>query len=93
MAHQTILDRGKDYYLSADKVLYWIEVNQYKLPSLKYAIKSNVKGAISDYHCCQAYIREMRQYLRTGTWISDFYGENQQFKTQWRNIHEWLLLV
>ena len=80
MAHQTILDRGKDYYLSAD--------NQYKLPSLKYAIKSNVKGAISDYHCCQAYIKEMRQYLRTGAWVSDFYGENQQFKTQWRNIHE-----
>ena len=88
MIHKSITDKGKDYYLSADKVLYWIEVNQDKLPSLKYAIKSNVKGAISDYHYCQAYIREMRQYLRTGTWISDFYGENQEFKTFWRVIYE-----
>jgi hypothetical protein len=31
--------------------------------------------------------------LRTGTWISDFYGENQEFKTFWRVIYEWLLLV
>ena len=86
--HKSITDKGKDYYLSADKVLHWISVNERELPFLKKAINNNIKGAISDYYYRQAYVREMRYYLRTGTWISDFYGENQEFKTFWRVIYE-----
>ncbi len=86
--HKTILDKGKDYYLSEDKVLSWIKTNKEKLPALKYAMNKNMKGATQDYYYCESYLRELRQYLRTGTWVSDFYGENQEFKTQWRVIYE-----
>ena len=51
-------------------------------------MNKNMKGATQDYYYCESYLREMRQYLRTGTWVSDFYGENQEFKTQWRVIYE-----
>ena len=87
MTHKIIIDKGKDYYLSEDKVLHWIFSNEQELPFLKRDMKNNVKGAISEYHYRKAYIKEMKYYLRTGTWISDCYGENQEFKTYWRVIY------
>ena len=86
--HQSIVDKGKDYFLSEDKVMSWIKTNKEKLPELKNAMFRNVKGAIQDYHYCKSYIDQMNYYLRTGTWASDFYGEHQQYKTQWRDIYD-----
>ena len=34
----------------------------------------------------KAYIRFMEHYLRTGDWISDFMGDDEEKKTQWKCI-------
>ena len=34
---------------------------------------------------CSFYVKECKHYLRTGDWISNFYGENQEHKTLWRS--------
>ena len=34
----------------------------------------------------KAYIRFMEHYLRTGDWISDFMGDNEEKKTQWKCV-------
>ena len=84
--HQSIIDKGKDYFLSEDKIKKWIKINQGKLQPLRNGMFRNVKGATQDYHYCKSYIDQMNYYLRTGTWASDFYGEHQQYKTYWREI-------
>ena len=34
----------------------------------------------------KAYIRMMEHYLRTGDWISDFMGDDEEKKTQWKCV-------
>ena len=34
----------------------------------------------------KAYIRFMEHYLRTGDWISDFMGDDEEKKTQWQCV-------
>ena len=34
----------------------------------------------------KAYIRFMEHYLRTGDWISDFMGDDEEKKTQWKCV-------
>ena len=48
-------------------------------PKQSIADKINADGA-------KAYIRMMEHYLRTGDWISDFMGDDEEKKTQWKCI-------
>ena len=34
----------------------------------------------------KAYIRMMEHYLRTGDWISNFMGQDEEMKTQWKCV-------
>ena len=48
-------------------------------PKQSVADKINADGA-------KAYIRMMEHYLRTGDWISDFMGDDEEKKTQWKCV-------
>ena len=48
-------------------------------PKHSIADKINADGA-------KAYIRMMEHYLRTGDWISDFMGDDEEKKTQWKCV-------
>ena len=48
-------------------------------PKQSIADKINADGA-------RAYIRMMEHYLRTGDWISDFMGDDEEKKTQWKCV-------
>ena len=48
-------------------------------PKQSIADKINADGA-------KAYIRMMEHYLRTGDWISDFMGDDEEKKTQWKCV-------
>ena len=48
-------------------------------PKQSIADKINADGA-------KAYIRMMEHYLRTGDWISDFMGDYEEKKTQWKCV-------
>ena len=44
----------------------------------------NTKGAIAKRSMRDGYIKDMRHYLRTGDWISLFYGKDMQNLTKYR---------
>ena len=48
-------------------------------PKQSIADKINADGA-------KAYIRMMEHYLRTGDWISNFMGQDEEMKTQWKCV-------
>ena len=48
-------------------------------PKQSIADKINADGA-------KAYIRMIEHYLRTGDWISDFMGDDEEKKTQWKCV-------
>ena len=69
-----------------DKILSWIKHNQEVSRSLGKDIRMNVSGAIAKRSMRDGYIKDMRHYLRTGDWISLFYGKDMQNLTKYRVI-------
>jgi len=86
--HQTVYDLDDEHYLSYKKVRAWIKANKEQLPILRRAVRQNVKGSNAELASVSAYIRHLEWYLRTGDYIDDFYGENQEHKIKWKTIRE-----
>ena len=53
---------------------------------LKAAVRQNQKGSLAELKWVEGYIRDMEWYLRTGDWISNFWGEEQNKKIRWKTI-------
>ena len=45
-----------------------------------------IDGAIARLSDTEGYIRMLTRYLRHGDWCSNFWGQDQEFKTQWKKI-------
>lgn len=86
--HPDVYDKPDEYYLSYKNVKRWIKSNKEQLGPLKRAVRQNVKGAHAELASVSAYIRHCEWYLRTGDWIDNFYGENQEHKITWRTTIE-----
>ena len=84
--HQSILDKGDDYYLSAKKVKDWIKTQKELMSSLRHEMRREVKGAKMKYHAAEGYIRHMRYYLKYGDWCNDFYGPYEDKRIKWQTI-------
>ncbi len=88
----SVLAKPDDDPLSLKSIKKWIKHNKEKAsafltnsrrrgttPKQSIADKINADGA-------KAYIRMMEHYLRTGDWISDFMGDDEEKKTQWKCV-------
>ena len=94
--HPAVLIPKKNHPLHIDKVEKWLDknndlANKYAQLSRKkekgVALSKKEKGALvalSLIH--EGYVKEIKHYLRYGDWISSFYGEDQEFKPEWRII-------
>ena len=67
-----------------DTVLSWIKHNQEVSRSMAREVRMNVQGAIALRSMRDGYVKDMRHYLRTGDWISIFYGKDMKSKTKTR---------
>ena len=67
-------------------VLEWIKHNQEVSRSMAKEIRMNTKGAIAQRSMRDGYVKDMRHYLRTGDWISIFYGKDMQNKTKYKVV-------
>ena len=76
----------KDATFQVYKILEWIKHNQEVSRSLNREVRMNTKGAIAKRSMRDGYIKDMRHYLRTGDWISLFYGKDMQNLTKYRVI-------
>ncbi len=78
--HPSLRDLPDDHPLHPKKVKQWIKTQKEIVTSERAAERQNVKGAKAKRCSAEAYIRDMKTYLRNGDWISYFYGEYEQYK-------------
>tara|TARA_R110000868_G_scaffold151145_1_gene374774 strand:- start:32 stop:331 length:300 start_codon:yes stop_codon:yes gene_type:complete len=76
----------KNATFQVNVVLEWIKHNQEVSKSMAREIRMNTKGAIAQRSVRDGYIKDMRHYLRTGDWISIFYGKDMQNKTKYKVV-------
>ena len=77
-----LYDLPKNATFQVDTVLEWIKHNQEVSNYIRKDVRMNTKGAIAKRSMRDGYIKDMRHYLRTGDWISLFYGKDMQNKTK-----------
>lgn len=82
--HPSVMEKSEDHILSYKNVKEWIAHNKDLASEEKQLVKSDVKGARSRLGIIEGYVRDMQHYLKTGDWISDFYGKEQGLKVKWR---------
>ena len=90
--HPIVLSKPDDDPLSLKSIKKTIKHNKEKASA--FLTNSRRRGAspkqsIADKinaDSAKAYIRFMEHYLRTGDWISDFMGDDEEKKTQWNCV-------
>jgi len=90
--HPSVLVKPDDDSLSLKSVKKWIKHNKEKASA--YLTNSRRRGAtpkqsiIDKIHSenVKAYIRFMEYYLKSGDWISNFMGADEEMKTQWKCV-------
>ena len=84
--HPSVLALEDAHTFSLNNVRSWIKHNKELLNSQRQAVRQKVPGALMKYEYIRGYIADMEHYIRTGDWISNTYGLEQQNKTKWRTI-------
>ena len=84
--HPSVLALEDTHTFSLNNVRSWIKHNKELLNSQRTAIRQKIPGALMKYESIRGYIADMEHYIRTGDWISNTYGLEQQNKTKWRTI-------
>ena len=90
--HRNVLAKPDDDPLSLKSIKKSIKHNKDKASA--FLTNSRRRGAspkqsIADKISAdnaKAYIRFMEHYLRTGDWISDYMGDDEEKKTQWKCV-------
>ena len=90
--HPKVLDIPDDDPLSLKSIKKSIKHSKDRAAA--YSVNSRRRGvtpkqSITDKirsENVKAYIRFMEHYLRTGDWISDFMGDDEEKKTQWKCV-------
>ena len=90
--HPKVLEIPDDDILSLKSIKKSIKHSKDRASA--YSVNSRRRGAtpkqaITDKinsENVKAYIRFMEHYLRTGDWISDFMGDDEEKKTQWKCV-------
>jgi len=84
--HPSVLAVPKDKPLNISDVKDWLEYNDNMRKHYSKLARKKEKGALAGGLIHEGYVKEIRHYLRTGDWISDFYGRHQEFKTPRRVV-------
>ena len=84
--HPTLRDLPDENPISVKKVKEWIKTQRDIMSSEKSSERQGIKGARARWKNAEAYIRDMNTYLRTGDWVSMFYGEHEQNLVKYRCV-------
>ena len=90
--HSSVLKKPDDAPLSLKSVKKWIKHNKEKASA--YLTNSRRRGATPKQSIIdkirsenvKAYIRFMEYYLKSGDWISNFQGADEELKAQWKCV-------
>lgn len=84
--HESIRDLPEDHHLHWKKVRQWIKHNKELRAAENKNVRKNVKGSLARVKIIEGYIRNMDTYLRTGDWVDNFYGQDQEKKISWKCV-------
>ena len=84
--HESLHDLPDEHELSPLKVKQWIKTHQDYAKSERAAVRQKVKGSEARLADHEGYIRNMQRYLRDGTWVDLFYGEQMQSRIRNRCV-------
>ena len=86
--HESVRELPDTHPVSLKKVKNWINVNKEERDSLRTQLRVKYDKKLNNrYNILNAYVLNMEAYLRTGTWLDLFYGQNQEYKVKhvkWR---------
>ena len=82
--HESIRDLSDEHPVAPKKVKRWINTQKELAAAERSSVRQKIKGALAKQLYHEGYIKQMTIYLKTGDWISMFYGEYQQSKVRWR---------
>ena len=83
--YHSVTKHGKDHPLYIKEVLDWMNHNNDLAKEHSRLARRGDKDSMSQRYIHEGYVRDIRHYLRTGDWISDFFGKNQEHKIRWRS--------
>ena len=84
--HHSVLKHDEDHPLHIKAVLDWMDHNDALAKEHSRLARRGDKDSMSQRYIHEGYVRDIRHYLRTGDWSSDFFGKNQEHKIRWRSI-------
>ena len=84
--HPVVLIPKKGHPLYVDEVKRWLETTTILANNFARLARKKEKGALALSLIHEGYVKDIKHYLRHGDWISNFYGEYQEFETKWRMI-------
>ena len=74
------------YNLHISNIEEWVEYNDRKKKEYARLSRKGEKGALAYGLRYEGYLKEIKHYLRTGDWISDFFGKYQESLTYRRKM-------
>ena len=84
--HNSVRELTPEHTLHPEKVKNWIKTQKDLGKVQRISVRQNIKGAAAKLATHEGYVRNMQNYLRTGDWVDDFYGEYQQSKVRRRCV-------
>ena len=76
------------YNLHISNIEEWVEYNDRKKKEYARLARKGEKGALAYGLRYEGYLKEIKHYLRTGDWISDFFGKYQESLTYRGQLRE-----
>ena len=86
--HPIILKHAKDHPLHVDNITAWLEHNDALAKEYAKSVRRGHKEFIGKRYIHEGYVKDIRHYIRTGDWISDFFGKNQEHRIRWRTLKQ-----
>ena len=89
---KSVLEKPDDDKLSMKNVKAWIkEAKDIASAHAKNSRNRNITPGVRQHELNlaeskKAYIRQMEHYLKSGDWIADFMGAQENEKTQWKSV-------
>ena len=84
--HPSVLVKDKEHPLYIGNVEEWLKFNDEQRKIYAREARKGHKTALAQSLIYEGYVKEIRHYLRSGDWISNFYGKDQEHKTIWRTV-------
>jgi predicted Zn-dependent protease len=82
--HPLVMERGEDDPFYFRKIQSWIKTQKEELSIARKDLRQKVKGAETRVASHQTYIRNLENYLRSGSYVDMRYGPHQEHAIRYR---------